>query len=673
VARLASTRAPQLSPRARRGHARAAALGFAALGLAALATPTGCASGDDAGSCEPGREAQGTRLQLVEIDATLDAFFAHPWPSDARRDDTRLFLAGFPNPTVSRTLDEYLTTIAASTTRYSRVAAIYASFSGPIDATRLPQTARGATTATATVQLVDVDPRSPERGRRIPIDVRASADATTYLPAHHLIAMPPFGVVLRPATTYALVVTDGLVDAEGERLVRARAFARALEADCEGDTITAAFAPLRAAIDDGLVDGDRVVGGTVFSTQDVIGEIQALQRSVDAQPLPAIEGLTALRGTTSAHHLTGQVDLPSFQHGRPPFESRGDGGAFARGADGLFTVHHQERAGVAFAIPRRLEMPEAGWPVVVFAHGTGGSARDALDGTIGEQLTRLGIAVVGYDGVLHGPRDPTGAAPELRFFNFLNVEAARDNVRQGAADNALVARLVTGGLELPGSLVGGAQPVRFDASRLGYVGHSQGGLVGAPYVAMDPKLKTAVFSGTSGILIITLLQRKDPVDFLGLLRTVLDMPSGEVVDRFHPVLSLMQTFIEPADPIAYGPAFLDAPPGGAPRDVLFVEGFRDFASPAEGHEALAAASGAPLAPTHHRNPRASDLLGIAPIAAPVRENAAAGSGRATIGLIQYPEQTHFPIYDDADAKARYKEFIRSGLLDGRSVIVAPSR
>jgi hypothetical protein len=34
---------------------------------------TGCASGDDAGSCEPGREAQGTRLQLVEIDATLDA------------------------------------------------------------------------------------------------------------------------------------------------------------------------------------------------------------------------------------------------------------------------------------------------------------------------------------------------------------------------------------------------------------------------------------------------------------------------------------------------------------------------------------------------------------------------------------------------------------------------
>jgi hypothetical protein len=669
VARLASTRAPQ-PPRTE--HTRAAALAASAA-LAGLAALAACSSGDDPVSCSPGPEPEGTRLQLAEVDATLDAFFAHPWPSDARRDDTRLFLAGFPNPTASRTLDEYLTTIAASTTRYSRVAAIYASFSGPIDATRLPETARGATTASATVQLVDVDPRSPERGRRIPIDVRASAAATTYLPEHHLIAMPPFGVVLRPATTYALVVTDGLLDADGAPLVRARAFARALQGGCADDAVTTAFAPLRAAIDAGLVDGARLVGGTVFTTQDVIAEIQALQRSVDAVPLPAIEGLTALRGTANAHHLTGELDLPSFQHGRPPFESRGDGGAFARGADGLFTVHHQERAGVAFAIPRRLEMPEGGWPVVVFAHGTGGSARDALDGTIGEQLTRSGIAVVGYDGVLHGPRDPTGAAPDLRFFNFFNVEAARDNVRQGAADNALIARLVTGDLELPGDLVGSAQPVRFDASRLGYVGHSQGGLVGAPYVAMDPKLKTAVFSGTSGILIITLLQRRDPVDFLGLLRTVLGMPSSEVVDRFHPVLSLMQTFIEPADPIAYGPAYLDSPPGGAPRDVLFVEGFKDFASPAEGHEALAAASRAPLAPTHHRNPLASDLLGIQPIAAPVKENAVAGSGRATIGLIQYPEQTHFPIYDDADAKARYLAFIRSGLLEGRSVIVAPSR
>ena len=49
------------------------------------------------------------------------------------------------------------------------------------------------------------------------------------------------------------------------------------------------------------------------------------------------------------------------------------------------------------------------------------------------------------------------------------------------------------------------------------------------------------------------------------------MPEDEVVDDFHPVLNLIQTFIDPADPISYGSNYLRSPPDRVLRDYLFIE------------------------------------------------------------------------------------------------------
>ncbi|MEO1336680.1 MAG: hypothetical protein AAFV29_13600, partial [Myxococcota bacterium] len=276
---------------------------------------------------------------------------------------------------------------------------------------------------------------------------------------------------------------------------------------------------------------------------------------------------------------------------------------------------------------------------------------------------------IGYDGTLHGPRDPTGRNPDLTFFNIFNPVAARDNVRQGAADLVALTRALST-MTIPADVAG--TTARFDTDRLAFLGHSQGALVGAAYLAADNTPRAAVFSGLGAILTITLLERRDVVNFRSLLSSLLRLPDDEQLDALHPVLNLIQQFIEPADPIAYARSYRDDPAPGVPASILMVEGLRDFASPAQGQEAFSVAAGLPVIQPQARQPEAAVWLGPAAEAAPVSNNVQTPSGTATFGLIQYPDETHFPIFENADANRRYVEFVRTALSEGPAVI-APSQ
>jgi len=58
-------------------------------------------------------------------------------------------------------------------------------------------------------------------------------------------------------------------------------------------------------------------------------------------------------------------------------------------------------------------------PIVLYAHGTGGSFHSYINDGTATRLAAQGLAVISIDQVLHGPRNPNGN-PELDFFNFLN-------------------------------------------------------------------------------------------------------------------------------------------------------------------------------------------------------------------------------------------------------------
>lgn len=662
--------------RAARNTARTAAL---AGSLAAVLLAPACSSSKSAGDCRvratESPASSGAQLLFEHPDA-LSGFWSHPWPSDARVANAHLIVGTFPNPTKADTLTGYLRTIQESTGAYSRNAALYLAFDRPLDPASLPADPRASTADDAALFLVDIDADSPQRGRRIPVGVRFHDAATVYLPTNHVTILPPFGVSLRPGTTYAVLGTTALRGADGEPVSAPDGLHTALDDGCADseDGVVRAFAPLRAWLADGGLDRDAIAVATVFTTQDAVADARALAASARAEPIPAVEGLRALRVPSGKFYaMIGQLDMPAYQAGAPPFTNVTDGGGLVRNADGSYQRTGSQRTGVSFAIPVGTP-PPGGWPVVLFSHGTGGSHMDIYDAPICLPLVEAGLAVVGYDGVVHGPRNPTGASTDISFFNLFNIIAGRNNPLQGAVDNVVMTKLLRSGLELPQALVSAPDPLRFDPERVGYLGHSQGGLVGAPFAAVEPDVKVAVFSGTAGVLTITLEERKDPVDFLGLLRTLLSLPETEIVDDTHPVLTLIQTFIEAADPIAYGPAWAGDPASERGLDVLQIEGFLDFASPARGHEALASAAGIPLAPPFHRQPPSSALLGIANTEdGAVQGNVTLPSGAAvTMGLIQYPEQTHFPIYDDEDANKRMVEFLRSALIEGRARLIPPT-
>ena len=46
--------------------------------------------------------------------------------------------------------------------------------------------------------------------------------------------------------------------------------------------------------------------------------------------------------------------------------------------------------------------PAAGWPICIYAHGTGGDYRSFIDDGTALRLAKQGIAVISTDQVLHG-------------------------------------------------------------------------------------------------------------------------------------------------------------------------------------------------------------------------------------------------------------------------------
>lgn len=636
---------------------------FSAVAVAVLAASCG-------GECKK-EDPEGVHVLYGDPAERLGSFVAHPFPSDVlRRARGGIDLRHFPNPSDSSTLDDYLRVISESTDGFGVSSPLFLGFSGPIDPKTLPAAPVDAVHSGASVTLVDVDQDSPERGRRYPLLINTQSSASQYLPANALSLLVPYGIPLAPSTTYALLVTDQVKSADGDSVDAATPFHNGLRSKCRESTSAAlwsALAPLRDFLSDEDIDPDDVAGGTVFTTQESLAELRALGAAARAEPAPEVRNLEPNGYSDGYLAFKAEVELPAYQAGDVPYQGIEDGGAFARDEAGGFMVTHRETTRISVALPRVGRMPESGWPVVLYAHGTGGDFESALNPAVADVLGGLGVAIVSYDQTLHGPRDPSGSDPRLTFFNLFNPVAARDNIRQGAADATIMTTLIES-MVIPARLTGRTDE-RFDKARIAFVGHSQGALTGAMFAAVDERPKAFVFSGLGAILSITLQERKDIVDFEALLRALLGIPEEEPFDDFHPVLGLIQTFIEPADPIAYARSYLENPPNGAVRDVLVVEGFLDFASPARGQEAFATAARFPVVSPIHRVPEAVALVGPEPQDAPAKENVMSANGPVTAGMIQYPEETHYPIFDNTDANRRFAEFVRSALLDGRATIV----
>lgn len=618
--------------------------------------------------------------------------------------DADLYIVPFPNQlrvTAQGTLDlarlakgqpaliqRYLDELAKNTLGgFALNAGAYFRFDAPIDPACLPASAADTVKPGAQVRWLNIDKASPDYGKAIPVEVRFSETEGLYIGGNNLSVLPIAGMTLRPATTYAVLLTDGICDLQGGPVQPAADFTLMLKDETpEADPhrrAHATFAPLRAFLKEQGLTG--LIAAAVFKTGRPTAIAEEARRAVLALAAPTGDKLEATGDLASAYEIHGTYSAPNFQSGTAPYMDPKDGGDIKTDSTGKPQIARTESMRFALSIPKGT-MPASGWPVVLYAHGTGGSYRSFVEDGTADRLAEVkdssgkvlaNLAVVSIDQVLHGPRGGSSASPESTFFNVLNPAASVHNVVQAGIDNFSLLRMITGltatsipwkkGYIRTGSLTF-SPALKFDASKVYFLGHSQGGLTGPVALAFESGFKGAVLSGAGGGAIQSLLEKTEPSS----LKSVMELAVKEKVDRFHPLLNLIQQLLEPADPLNYARLLQREPPQGqTPRHLLLTEGIVDHYTPNVTTEALALAVNVPLVGTVYRPVPALDQFGVKAVTGPVAGNISTSSGSVTGGLCQFKARTASPAKTcKSDADCEDGDYCSSGqcLEDGHFVI-----
>ena len=626
---------------------------MARLRVLALLAVTACVTKSSTGT---------TALFAVPGSTTGDDFYALPYPNDLhRKADGSLDLSQLPtnSPIVGQYRDA-----AATLDGFALNAALFARFDGPIDPTSLPDPA-GSTKPGASVYLVNVDPMSPDLGQRTPIIATFHPEGTNTIGPDRLAVRPYPGFGLDEGTTYALVVTRRVLAADGTAVAPAPDFT-ALVASGGSAAIAHArdvYAPLLTWLDQpGDDERADVVSAAVFTTQHATFIGPAIRKGVFGTTAPVATNIALASTQTGYTVWTGAYTAPNFQTGTVPYSQ--SGGEIQVGSDGAAIVQRMEPMRFALTVPSG-PTPPGGWPICVYQHGTGGDWMTFVDNGSGGRLAAQGIATISTDQVLHGPRNP-GGNPDTAFFNFANPYAGRDNALQGAADAWSQQRLALGMSFTDAS----NRTITFDPTRVYFFGHSQGGLTGPAYVAFEPAVKGAVFSGTGGLLYLSMLYKTQPVDISALIAT---LARDEPMNEDNPSLALAQMWIERADGANYARLMVRNPPAGnSPKNIFQSEGFTDSYAPNPAIEAFATALGG----DEVQLPDEKDLPGLAlrgrmARATPLSDN----DGGVTAVLAQYKEAPnddgHFVVFDVPAAQKQSIEFLGTLAATGTATVVAP--
>ncbi len=618
-------------------------------------------------------------FEVPRAGAVLDEFYRQPFPSDVRLRDGRLDLSGHPSPGDISGIDFdnlYLRALEEDRNGWGLTQPVFIRFSDPLEASTV--------TATATPQSVELV--ALDDGTSVPIQTLYNADAGQFI-CHSALAVAPIdGIALDPNRTYAVIVRKTVRNIRGKEPIHDADFAVMLEDATPSDpdlaAAHAAYAPLRGYIDSGAIAADDIAIAAVFTTGDPSTVGFAVQRAVAAAPAPSVSnavrclptvtspcaegGIRDCPGAPAASYeeIHAMVSNPVLQRGvRPYVNPQNDpfDGAFEFDGNGDIVIQGSEDVCIGITVPTS-PMPANGYPVVVYGHGTGGDFTSGLQ-EVAERLASRGIAVITFDGSQHGPRQ--GVPFEARldagraFFNAANPRAARDNVLQGGGDVHNLVRLART-VDLASLGVAGLTG-RFDPARVMYYGHSQGTVVGAPFLAAEPNVHAAVFTGAGAEIGLTLVNKRRPNDIAALTRALF---GDQTVSRMHPMIGLMSLFFGPSDATPYAANIaIDPPAERGPVDFLHVYGLEDGFTPEVTQAALIRAGMYPIV---------GEALRPVP-GVPTVPSAIGNVGGATVGSLQYrPSVTmgtldydgHFVGTRNPDAVNAILRFLTSAAMGG---------
>lgn len=678
------------------GSCKSSADCFAGLGCsdgACAITPPTAIFGKPWGgvSCDP-PATSGARAYF-EVPGATDAqegdFFRLPFPNDIRSSGGKLDLTGFPTPGSALLgfdpVQIYLDALSANDQAWGAYPSFTFRFSGPVD---------GNTLDPDTIHLSDITPG--------PIDYpddgfwysTANSARTSYVCDNWLALERWHGYPLQPGRTYAVWLSIGIKATDGTPVQRSENLDAILSdtkpTDPKLASAYAAYKPFRDFIKSGgsraPLNAASVLNVTVVTVGAIKDPMKALAAAVAAEaapttskwvkcavgvksPCPQADDDRACGGdNASFDEYHALVSLPIFQAGFPqgePFASPDDGGNIA-----IQSPAPREDVCLALTVPKGKTMPAAGWPIAIFAHGTGGSFRSHVaDDTAGVLAKATpAFAVLGIDQVEHGPRrGKSSASPNHLFFNFENPNAARGNPLQGAADQLSLVRLVSA-FNLTAAQTGG-DAIKLDKNSIVFWGHSQGSTEGSLAMPYADGVKAVVLSGNGASLKLALLTKTSPVNIAGALPFALQDPSLAAADRpaeMHPVLSMLQQWIDPADPLHFAQAITRAPEmGHLPKHVFQTYGLGDTYAPPMTLREYAISGQLDRVAADPSATTPDDIDGAKDVAAGVSGNVTVAGVKYTLGVREYGppanDDGHFVAFDVPSANADVVRFLSQGI------------
>lgn len=540
-----------------------------------------------AGACSSEPAVPDT-VVLMSYDRAGGLFDA-PFPDEStRRADGTIDLTKFPSSDAAIFVQAAWGTAARDAHGFSQTSTIYFRTSAPLGK-NLPDVAASAT-KDSPLQIVDVDVKSPARGKRYPFIASFLDDPGPYGQPHLLGLTPWQGIPLRRGTLHAALVSRELADGNGRPLAQAPAVADLAAGRKPAGMSDAAFQDHRAALaalaELGIGASD-LAGIAVFRTDDPEPALEAAL--ADAMPRATLSAFAASDVYDDYCVYTATAQMPVYQIGKPPYAS--EGGYWTFGPDGKPIFQRTETARAFLTVPRRA-MPTAGFPAVVFSRTGAGADRAAIDrgvrdkdgvavpGTgLARDFAKVGIASISIDGPLGGVRNPDASDEQFLIFNIGNPAAIRDNVRQSALELALTAHLVDGiaadasgcpGFSAPSTLA------KIDGQKLALFGHSMGATIAPLALAIEPRFGAALLSGAGGSWIENVLYKKKPLDVRPLAELLVGYTSQRrQLVHGDPALALVQWAAEAADPPVYGHRIVTSLGGGRARHVLMFQGIVD--------------------------------------------------------------------------------------------------
>lgn len=643
---------------------------------------------------------QGAML-VLELSADLtqpDRFFDVPYPSDLRLSPQGTpVLDGFPDPK-NVPVVEAARAIALQHPGFPVVPVGYFRFTHPVAAGDPEVVIPGD--KTSAVLLVDVDPASPERGKLFPV-VAASATPDIYSPDGLLAVAPRPGIILHARRSYAFVVMRALGDAAGKSLAVAPAVAALAAGNAPPGAAGAAaqklYAPLFQTLGTlGVAAGD-VAGATVFTTGDVVADLADLAAKLVAKHPVTIAALTLDAAKNDrVCILNGTVTYPQFQAGTPPFDTEG---LFELGADGLPKKQRDEVVPVTITLPKT-PMPAGGYPLVIYFHGSGGASDDIINAGQSHSMegpndpgtgpayyhSAFGFADAGSALPVNPQRLP--GATDTAYLNVNNIAALRDTFRQGVIEQHMyieaLRTLTIDAAALAGcagapTLPPGETAFHFNPDKLVAQGQSMGGMYTNLIGATEPRIRAVVPTGAGGFWSYFILKTTLIPNLPGILGVLFQTKAK--LTFLHPVMALLETGLEPADPIVFTPRLArDHLPKHPVRPIYEPVGFGDEYFPIAIYDAMSMAYG-------NRQvgdaiwPSMQDALGLEGLGGilpyPVKNELTAEDGTPyTGGVVQYKgdgiDNPHY-IYRQLDAvKYQYGCFLSGFVNTGVATLVKPA-